>query len=194
MLLELMTYLEEEHGVVLNPLGHEHVAAFAYLAETSDILEELVERAATLSKLDPDGDVEWSNDADSLWQSLEATRTWADALHGAPDLEASSTDFWTSRRIGEPAVGVGYTLPGELAATMLSSATAAWRDAIEAQGFSVRASDDGNWLYVRRTKYLAELIPAGVTLDLQAQELARWVDDSLRALAQRKPGSRGPEA
>jgi hypothetical protein len=193
MLLELMTYLQEEHGVVLNPLGHEHIAAFAYLSETSGILEELVERAATLARLDIDGDVKWADDAESLWRSFDAAGTWAEALHGAPDLEAASTDFWTSARIGEPAFGVGYTLPGELADAMLSSATAGWRDAIAAQGFSVRAPDDRDWLYVRRTKYLAELIPAGVTLDLQAQELARWVDETLRLLANHNPGVDPPQ-
>jgi hypothetical protein len=193
MLLELMTYLQEEHGVVLNPLGHEHIAAFAYMSETSEILDELVERAATLAQLDVDGDVEWADDAKSLWRSFDAAGTWAEALHGAPDLEAASTDFWTSTRIGEPAFGVGYTLPGELADAVLSSETASWRNAIVAHGFSVRASEDGDWLYVRRTKYLAELIPAGVTLDLQAQQLGHWVDESLSLLGNHNPGVAPPQ-
>ncbi len=193
MLLELMTYLQEEHGVVLNPLGHEHIAAFAYMSETSEILDELVERAATLAQLDVDGDVEWADDAKSLWRSFDAAGTWAEALHGAPDLEAASTDFWTSTRIGEPAFGVGYTLPGELADAVLSSETASWRNAIVAHGFSVRASEDGDWLYVRRTKYLAELIPAGVTIDLQAQQLGHWVDESLSLLGNHNPSVAPPQ-
>lgn len=193
MLLELMTYLQEEHGVVLNPLGHEHIAAFAYMSETSEILDELVEHASTLAQLDVDGDVEWADDAESLWRSFDASGTWAEALHGAPDLEAASTDFWTSTRIGEPAFGAGYTLPGELADTMLSSETANWRNAIAAHGFSIRTSEDGDWLYVRRTKYLAELIPAGVTLDLQAQELARWIDESLSLLGNHNPDVAPPQ-
>jgi hypothetical protein len=188
MLVELLSYLEEEHGVVLDPLGHENVAAFAHFVETGQVIEEVVKRASEFAAVDVDDAFAWSEDLDSLWQCFVSDGTWAAGIEGYPELQAADTDRWSRNRIGEPAFGVGYTLPGRLAQQLLSTDSRTWRDAVEAAGFSVFADDDDDFVRVWRTKYLAELIPAGVTLDMQAHELARWVDDSLSVLAQHDPG------
>jgi hypothetical protein len=192
ILLELLNYLEEEHGVVLNPLGHEHISAFAYMDETIAVLQELVTGAASHTHADLDGELEWSDKSDSLWQCFAAAGTWAEALEGSPDIESANTDHWSSDRIGEPAFGAGYTLPGTVAPVLLASDSQSWRDAVEADGFSVRPSSDGDWLYIRRTKYVAELIPAGATLDAQTRVLGKWLDDALQALARHDPGVQPP--
>jgi hypothetical protein len=193
ILLELLSYLEEEHNVVLNPLSHEHIAAFVYMAETGELLQAMVDETAQRVRLDLGDLADWSDEGDRLWQSFDPTGTWADRLGGWPDIEASALDDWAGERIGQPAVGAGYTFPGEVAEVLLSRQTSSWRDRVEALGFAVRASEDGNNVYVRRTKYLAELIPAGVTLDAQTRVLAEWVNEALDVLAELDPGVEAPD-
>jgi hypothetical protein len=185
ILAELLNYLEEEHGVVLEPLGHAHVAAFAYAVETGTIIEELLKRAGELMHADADGEPDWSEDGDAAYQLFAAEATWAEALEGYPELQAADTDRWSADRLGEPAFGVGYTLPGALRDKLLSSDARQWRDAVEAEGFSV--ADDNGLMRVWKTKYLAELIPKGATHEVQARELAQWGDEALRVLAQHDP-------
>lgn len=185
ILVELLTYLEEEHGVVLEPLGHVHVAAFANSVQTGTILEELVRRAGELMHSDADGETDWSDDGAAVWQAFSPSGTWAEALEGYPELQAADTDRWSADRLGEPAFGVGYTLPGELRDRLLSNELRDWRDIVEAEGFSV--ADDG-FMRVWKTKYLAELIPKGATHEAQARALATWADGALKALARHDPG------
>ncbi len=191
ILSELLNYLEEEHRVVLNPLGHEHVASFACMVEASQVLGELVAGAARSAAPNVDDKLTWSEDGDSVWQCFTATGTWAEALGGWPDLEAADNDFWAGDRIDEPAFGVGYTFGAELEDVLLSAQTAPWRAELAQHGFSVRAVDRSA-VYVRQTKYLAELIPAGVTLDAQTRVLTRWVDEALGLVAQHDPGIQAP--
>jgi hypothetical protein len=193
ILAELLTYLEEEHGVVFEPMGHVHVAAFAYAAETGEILEAMLTRAAELIDADAVKDVIWSGDGDKLWQLFQSEGTWAAPAGGYPELQASSVDPWSRDRIGEPAFGAGYTLPAKkLRDWLFSGEMRGWRDAIEAQGFSV--ADDDGWLRVWRTKYFAELIPVGVTHEAQARALADFADSALSFLAQHPPAVSPPTA
>ncbi len=185
ILLELLNYLEEEHGVVLNPLGYENVAAFAHMTDTGTILEELLKRAAELAHADIDGGVKWSNDAAWLTQSFSSTGTWAEPLGGAPKLHVADDDRWSRSRIGEPALGAGHSLPKGPADALLLDAKGPWRNAIETKGFFVSVFD--GWVRVWRTKYLAEQIPAGVTLDTQAHEVTQWLDESFAILASNDP-------
>ncbi len=186
ILTELLTYLEEEHGVVLEPLGHAHVSAFAYMAETSSILHDLLKRAGELIHVDADGAVAWSDEGDGLWQFFDSTGTWVESLDGYPEAQGGGQRPVELERVGEPAFGAGYSLPAKkLRDWLFSSELRAWRDAVEADGFSV--ADDGDILRVWRTKYAVELIPHGVTHEAQAQELARWVDGALTALAGHAP-------
>lgn len=73
LLFELLTYLEEEHGVVLDPLGHAHVAALAYIADTGDILEELLRRVGEFAHVDTDADIKWQRTVTS--SGRPSTRT-----------------------------------------------------------------------------------------------------------------------
>jgi hypothetical protein len=86
ILAELLTYLEKEHEVALDPLGHAHVAAFAYTVETGDILDGLLTRAAELMHADADGGTAWTGDGDAVAQYFSAQGTWAEALEGYPEL------------------------------------------------------------------------------------------------------------
>lgn len=187
ILVELLSYLEEEHGVVLDPLGYEHVAAFAYAADTAGILDELVRRASELMHLERSKSVAWSNDGDALWQLFDATGTWAAGLGGYPELQAADDDRWSSDRVGEPAFGVGYSMPHTLRDQLLSTDLRPWRDALEGDQFAI--ADDSGHIRIWRTKYLVELIPKGVTHESQAKELARWADDALAALPRHDPSA-----
>ncbi len=51
--------------MVLNPLGHDHVASFAYMVEASAVLEELVAGATRSAALDLDDKLTWSDGGDS---------------------------------------------------------------------------------------------------------------------------------
>jgi hypothetical protein len=75
---------------------------------------------------------------------------------------------------------------------LLSPDLSAWRQALAAEGFAVRGVDDVGLIYVRRTKYLPELIPAGSTLDAQIQVLTKWATESLGVLARHDPGIQPP--
>jgi hypothetical protein len=190
ILLELLNYLEEEHGVVLDPLGHEHVAAFAYMPQTSELLEELLAGVGRSAQVELDGKPTWGDDL--IWQAFSPAGTWAEPLGGWADVLAAPSDDWTESRIGEPAFGTGYVFPRELADVLLSLDTLAWRQALAVEGFSVRVGESGTNVSVRRTKYLAELIPMGVTLDLQCQALGKWVNESLAVLARHDPAVEPP--
>ena len=184
ILFELLNYLEEEHGVVLDPLGYETVAAFAHMTKTGAILDELIKRAGEFARAETVAGVKWSNEGTMLWQAFSAAGTWAEPVGGHPTLVANDNDEWS--RIGEPALGAGYSLPGTHADAFRTEPTQAWRDTVATDGFHVAVF--GGWVRVWRTKYLAELIPLGVTLDTQATEVARWVDETLSTLATHDPG------
>jgi hypothetical protein len=186
LLLELLSYLEEEHDTVLNPVTYAHVAAFAKTTETSDILYTLLERAADLSRHDADGGVGYEKDYHSqYWQTFKAEGTWAAPLEGYPEFTVAESDEWTYDRAGEPAFGAGLTLPGDLADELRSAAQRPWRETLEGQGVTIQAW--GDMVRVYRTMYLAELIAKGPTIDTQAQALAQWADESFALVAAHDP-------
>jgi hypothetical protein len=68
LLEELISYLEEDHAVTLDPVRFEHIQAFQLANETSEALVELLARTADLARdLDVRGDVgydvrnDWGN-------------------------------------------------------------------------------------------------------------------------------------
>jgi hypothetical protein len=185
LLLELLSYLEEEHKTVVDPLTHVHVAAFANTSQTHEILFALLEIVGELSAHDPDG-VDYPADyLNHYWQPFKADGTWAQPLDGNFELTLLETDEWTYNRAGEPAFGAGFTLPGDLKDTLRSTAQQPWREELEAEGFTIGGWDD--WLHVYRTMYLAELIAKGPTIDAQAQALAWWTDESFAIVAGHDP-------
>jgi hypothetical protein len=187
LLVELLSYLEEEHDTVLDPVTHVHVAAFAKSSETHDILFTVLERAADMSAHDPDEGVGYPKDYfNQYWQAFKSDGTWAQPLEGYLELTVSESDEWTYDRAGEPAFGAGFTLPGDLQDQLRSAACAPWRGPLEAQGATI-AEWDG-YVRVYRTLYLAELIGKGPTIDAQAQALAKWVDESFAIVTAHDPG------
>lgn len=186
LLHELLSYLEEEHATVLNPLTHLHVSAFAKTSETHEVLYALLERAADLSSKDPDAGVDWPKDSlHQYWQSFASEGTWAAALEGYFELTVAESDEWTYDRAGEPAFGAGFTLPGDLQDQLRSSALQQWRRSLEAERVSV-AEWEG-YVRVYRTLYLAELIGKGPTIDAQARALANWADESFAVVSAHDP-------
>jgi hypothetical protein len=188
LLHELLTYLEEEHGTVLDPISHLDVIAFARANRTSDLLVAVMERAAEQSSLTPDGQVDFSpkDDWGAFWQCFERPGSWGERLEGYAELHARDEDLWAYPRVGEPAFGAGFTLPGKYYDVLRNSANSDWLQAVEGEGFSV-ADVDGYHARVYRTKYVAELISAG-GMDAQATALARWMEESVYLLEKHDPG------
>jgi hypothetical protein len=186
LLHELLSYLEEDHRVVLNPLSHRNLVALAGAGDTSSILAGLLERAGDLSTLDPAGEVDWTEDASWYWLQFRSSGSWADALEGVPELHVAGEDEWAYNRLGEPAFGAGLTLPGRYYDELRDSRRQAWRESVEARGFSLGRTDD-DYTRLFRTLYVAELIAKGATLDAQAQALARWTEESVRLLGGSDP-------
>lgn len=186
LLLELLSYLEEEHDTVLDPVTHVHVAAFAKASETHDILYTLLERAADLSAHDPDDGVGYPKDYfNQYWQAFKSDGTWALLLEGYLELMVAESDEWTYDRAGEPAFGAGIVLPGDLHDHLRSAACQPWRTALEFQGVTIAKWDD--FVRVYRTFYLAELIAMGPTIDAQALALKKWADESFAIVAANDP-------
>jgi hypothetical protein len=189
LLHELLSYLEEEHGTVLDPISHLDVIAFARANRTSDVLVSVMGRAAELSRLTPDGPVGSSpkDDWGTYWQLFKRPGSWGERLEGYAELHAGDEDLWTYPRVGEPAFGAGFTLPVKYYDLLRDSSNREWWQGVEGEGFSVAADVDGYYARVYRTKYVAELISAG-DMDAQATVLARWMDDSVDALEKYDPG------
>lgn len=101
-------------------------------------------------------------------------------------MRASSEDPWASSRIDEPAFGVGFSLPGDYYNQLRDSSNRDWLEGIEALGFFVARYQRLTLVFC--TLYVAELIPRGATLDVQAAYLASWIDESIAALQDRDPG------
>lgn len=189
LLHELLSYMEEEHGTMLDPIDHLDVIAFARANRTSELLVAVMERAAEQSSLTPDGPVGCSpkDDWGAYWQCFKRPGSWAERLEGYAELHAGDEDLWAYPRVGEPAFGAGFTLPIKYYDMLRDSTNREWLQAVEGEGFSVAADVDGYYARVYRTKYVAELISAG-DMDAQATVLARWMDDAVDALEKHDPG------
>lgn len=190
LLLELLSYLEEQHGAVVSPVTDVHVVTLAQTGETFDTLSTLLELAADLSENEPDGDFGCDEDLSLYLQGFEAEGTWADPLDGYLELSLSGSDEWTREQTGEPAFGAGFNLPGDLEESLRSAARQPWRESLETQGVTVAELDGEILLY--RTLYLADLVAEGPTLDAQAQALATWADESFAILAAHDPSVNRP--
>jgi hypothetical protein len=188
LLLELLGYVEEEHNVVVEPLSHVHVLAFARADETADTLIALLERAGELSRYDQDRGWGWSprDSIGEYWQCFSPTGTWAEPLKGYPELHAGATDEWSYDRLDEPAFGAGFTLPEQVFDDPRSASRADWRAKIEPHGVSIGLA--GGLGRVYRTMYLAEVVAKGTTLDAQATALRNWLDDSIDLINAADPG------
>ena len=85
LLHEFLSYLEEEHHTVLKPISHLDVVAFAYANGAAATINAVLERAADLSPLDPDGSCGWDgNDLGKYWQYFKLPEAGRNHLTGIP--------------------------------------------------------------------------------------------------------------
>jgi hypothetical protein len=121
----------------------------------------------------------------------EATRAWGGAHDTGLEFFIDATDYWTVDRMGQPAFGAGTTLPHKRGGIgrdeVMDPARTAWRNKLANAGFHIYLPPTDNSVDIYRTKYIAELLPAGATLDQQAFVLADWVMASFEALLAMSP-------
>lgn len=193
LLHELIWYLEEEHGAVVNALDTDNLHAFVHAEETTQGFIRLLERAG--EHMQPD----FEPDQDGLggdpgggryWQLFEVPRdSWLPRIVEAqfeayPELMASADDRWWSESRGEPAFAAGYTLDGRLYERL--AADGHWVQRVQDAGVDLAVYDDLTRLF--RTKPVKELLDEGQTLDEQAHALARFAKQSLTIAADLDPG------
>jgi hypothetical protein len=182
----VLSYLEEVHEVVVEPLSHVELMALATVGTAYDGLVELLERAADFSGFDAQGEVGHADDCTAFWQLFERSSNWATTLAGKAELHRSDDDYWVEDRIGQPAVGAGFTLPLAAYDELRHSSRRSWLDDLRRDRVSVGADD--YWTRCYRTMYFAELITKGSTLDAQARAVAEWFDESIATIAAADPG------
>lgn len=151
LLHELLTYLEEEHAAVIEPISHLDVIALSRRSRVKAAIIDLMNRAAEISALDPDGSTKQTG---PKWrQNFKLPPSWADRLGGYGQLRASSHDPWAFPRVDEPAFGAGFSLPSEYYEQLRDSNNREWLERIEVLGFSVALFDGST--RVLRTRYVA---------------------------------------
>jgi hypothetical protein len=169
LLHELLSYLEEDRNLVLDPLSHLDIIAFARANQVSAVLTSLLDRAGEYSRYETDGDAVYDKNDWGLYTiGLTIPESWPEKLGGAFELQVSAEDTWAYERVGEPAFGIGVWLPDKYADPLRSSGAQGWRDGITANGFSASV-DDGDNLRITKTMYVAEILAAGPLLDGQAR-------------------------
>jgi hypothetical protein len=188
LLEELISYLEEDHSVTLDPVHYEHIRAFQLANETSEVLVELLQSTANHARnLNPRGRVSYDvrNDWGHYWQVFEGAPAWVNEAHGYLELSCSDSDDWTLDRIDQPAIGAGATLPEDRFDDLRRTERRPWHDQLEKDAFHLAVS--GGRTRVFRTIYLAEITGKGATLDSQAEWLAQWLEDTVERLARLDP-------
>jgi hypothetical protein len=187
LLVELLDYLEEEEGIVFDPLTHEDLFALSRADNTTSIIEGLLERAGDLSSYKAEGGLGWypKESVVEYWQLFSARGTWAEPLEGYPELHISGNDWWSDDRLDEPAFAAGFTLPSGTYEELRSSSRADWQAEIAGHGVSIALEYGHTRVY--RTMYVAELVSRGPTLDRQARALSEWFDESIRIISVADP-------
>lgn len=185
VLAELLEYLDQEHHIVSDPLTSNDVLVFASAARAWETLEALVERAAQLCGEPVSGSVGWSDEGGSLWMIFASRdEDWWTSYDGYPEIHVADRDtYFGQQRRGEPAFGLGVTLPAGYGETIFAERID-WVSKLRELRVDP-ASEDVLRLY--RTVYLAEVLVAGVTLEEQAGWLAGRMRDALRDLRATAP-------
>ncbi len=185
VLEELLSYLEEEYSVVADPLAPNHVLAFAGYIDAYETLDSLLKRAAMLTGFGH-GEVGW-DEGGTAWVVLDVRGSWSAALQGAPELHLGDTDYWATTRREHPALGAGLTLPESLIDQVRDAAHQQWRQDVLSAGYGILHDDRESCIRIYRTRYLVELMTAGVTLDEQARDLAAWTVQAITEINQLVP-------
>jgi hypothetical protein len=181
VLAELLEYLDQEHRIVSDPLTSTDVLVYAHAARAGETLDALLERAAQLCGEPMSGGVVWSEEDTSMWMTFGARDAdWWASYDGYAEMHLADSDsYFGEQRRGEPAVGLGVTLPGGYAETIFAERTE-WIDRLRQLRVDPAPDDDVLRLY--RAVYLAEVLIAGVTLEEQARWLAERMREVLRDL------------
>jgi hypothetical protein len=188
LLHELLSYLEEDRSVVLDPLTHLDIVAFQRANRTAEVLLGLLNRAGEYSRYTVDGEAEfYKDDQGFAGISFSLPASWVEALEGAFELLVADEDELSYERVGEPAFTIGAWLPPKYEDVIRSDDKRAWRESIETDGFTVGLDRDG-YPRITRTRYTAELLAHGPLLDSQARALAEWVDGTVGLLLGADPG------
>jgi hypothetical protein len=195
MRLEFVNYLRERRLAVMDPLQHLDIIAVSREARAHEVIDDLFER--TVQSVHNGGRYisawPWSDPGFNRGQAFEAAGAdaWFGPHEGWFELQLQPDDYWAADRTGEPAFAAGITFQHKKGRTIREEITAkeraAWRAELSASGFSINARADDQYVRIYATKYLAELLTAGATLDQQARALATWVVESFDALLQRPP-------
>jgi hypothetical protein len=193
LLHELIWYLEEENGAVVNPLDADNLQAFVHAEETTQGFITMLERAGEHMRphFEPDQDgLDGDPGGGRYWQLFEVPEgSWlrriADAQFEAyPELMASPDDRWWAESRGEPAFAAGYTLDGRLYERLAADGGGVHR--VQEAGVDLAIYDDLVRLFC--TKPVKELLNEGQTLDEQAHVLAQFAKRSLTIAADLDPG------
>jgi hypothetical protein len=179
LLDELLTYLDKEYKAVADPIGPEEILAFAGYADAYEALDALLTRASLLTGLGDAGGG-WGDDGGSAWRNFAASDSWVAPIGGWTELHLADRDYWATERREHPALGAGLTLPWEMLDQVRDEARTDWRRQVFAAGYSLHPDDREQLVRIYRTKYLVEVMTAGVTLDEQARHVAEW---TARAIA-----------
>jgi hypothetical protein len=185
LLLELLSYLEEIHGTVVDPMTQADVDAFATTSKTHKVLFALLDCAAHLPRYEQAPKFGIAPDRSHYWLTFKSDGIWAEPRGGWLELTVAESDGWTGDKAHEPVCGAGFALPPIVEEELRSDACQSWCEEMNERGFIIRRW--GNRLRVYRTKRLAELTATGPTIDLQAQELADWADETFAILRDHNP-------
>jgi hypothetical protein len=190
ILCELLSYLQERHQVTVEPLSHMDLVALAEVPDMYAGITELLERTGDFSKHDPK--VKGAGEAEDFacfWKTFDLPGFWAVEAQGYGEVLVSSSDDWTDDRLGNPAVGSGFTLPKDLYDDLRSSSRNEWHEQLRAAGFTLGIY--GDWARCFRTLSFAEVIASGSILDAQARYLATWADETFEVGQALNPGPLG---
>lgn len=186
VLAELLTYLDRELDIVSEPLTSADILVFAGSSRAYDTLDALLRRAAQLCGEPMSGDVDWNDAASAGWVLFNASDAdWWMRYDGYPELHLADSDtYFGQQRRGEPAFGVGISLPPGYGETIFAERTA-WIATL--RRLRIDPYPDHDVLRLYRTVYLAETLVAGVTLEEQARWVADRMAEALRDLRAAAP-------
>lgn len=178
-LAELVRRLEEMGYAQMKPLTLEDVIAAPRIPTLSKTLDDLVIEAAkgvtgvSLVKQRGLKNGSYQTFAPSTAKWFGDVERFGNAY---PELQYWYTDDWTPDRRDAPAFCAGVTFNDPADDIRYALLDEDWRAGLP-NGVTVDGS--GRVLRVVRTKYLAELVVAGVTFEEQVQALKIWADQAI---------------
>ena len=189
LLAELIAYLERRELAFMDPLETAHILVIEGADDTADVLDALMQRGAQHMELTAAPKLGMTkSEFGRRWIGLSGpAECWATDAGGWPELMSATSDYWRddSVAVDSPCFGAGFTFEKKVGARLLAPELADWRAELAEATASV--GEDGEYVRCYRTLYMTELIPAGVTLESQAQRLGAWAQESIDYLARIAP-------